>query len=99
MAQKFRLARRGVSRAAQLFGLGAQSFQRSPPRADFACKRFVPAEGVEQPAMRGAVEQPAIVGLAVNLDEPVAEIAQEGNADRFIVQESAGASVAGQCAA
>ena len=54
---------------------------------------FERAEGVEQPAMGGDVDQRALVVLAVDLDQRGAERLQGLRAHRLVVDESAGAAV------
>ncbi len=56
-------------------------------------------EGIEQAAMGCDVEQPAIVGLAVDLQQCRADIAQQTDADGFVVDKGAGAAVLRQCPA
>ena len=53
-------------RQAQAFELGAGRIEGGKAHRDLFRLCLVPAKGVEQSAMRGRVEQPAIVGLAVH---------------------------------
>ena len=50
-------------------------------------------ERVEQRAMRRRVEQAALLALALDLDEAVAELAQQPDAGRLVVDEGAAAAV------
>ena len=54
------------------------------------------AEGIQQTAMRRGVEKPAIVRLAMYLDEIASQVTQERDPDRFVVQEGARAAIAGE---
>ena len=56
-------------------------------------------EGVEQRAVRRRVEQAALLALALDLDQAVAELAQQADARRLIVDKGAAAAVGAQQAA
>ena len=55
--------------------------------------------GVEQAAVRRAVEQAALLELALDLDQTVTEFAKHCNADRLVVYESPAAAIGAQAAA
>src|SRR4051812_28632044 len=50
-------------------------------------------EGVEDDAVVGGVEQPTLLELALDLDEAVAELAQQPDARRLVVDKGAAAPV------
>ena len=50
-------------------------------------------EGVEDHAMVGGIEEPALLELALDLDEAVAELAQQSHARRLVVDKGAAAPV------
>ena len=52
-------------------------------------------EGVEQGAMRRRVQQAALLALALDLDERVAEFAQQPDAGRLVIDKGAAAAVGG----
>ena len=51
------------------------------------------AKAVEQIAMRGRVDQRALIMLAVQLDQRASDIAHQGHAGRLVVDEHARAPV------
>ena len=55
------------------------------------------AERIEQLAVRGGIEQAAVIGLTMYLDQFGAKIAEQADADGFVVDESARAAVGGDC--
>ena len=66
---------------------------RLPQAGDFRGVAFERTEGVEQAAMRGGVDQCAVVMLAVNLDQHRAQLLHHLHGDRLVVDEGAGAPV------
>lgn len=50
-------------------------------------------KGVEQIAVGGGIEQAVLIMLAVNLDQCLAQTAQEADADRLVIDEGAAAAV------
>jgi hypothetical protein len=60
---------------------------------------FEPAKGIEQGAMGRRVDQPALLGLTLDLDQGVAESAQQRHRGRLVVDIGAAAAVGGQRAA
>ena len=76
------------------FGLALLRFA---PVVPSLCERIrghaVLGEGVEDHAVVGGIEQPALLELALDLDEAVAELAQQPDARRLVVDKGAAASV------
>ena len=66
---------------------------RLPQRGDLGRVRLEPAEGIEQAAVGGGIDQRALVVLAVDLDQRAAEFLQHLHAHRLIVDEGARAPV------
>ena len=66
---------------------------RFPERFDLGRIRFQRAEGIEQAAVGGGVDQSAFVVLAVDLDQGGAEFLHHLHAHRLIVDEGARAPV------
>ena len=56
-------------------------------------------EGVEHVAVRRRVEQAALLALALDFDQAVAELAQQGDAGRLVVDKGAAAPVGAERAA
>ena len=83
--------------ARDLFAVGAGCFFRGaarlPQRGDPGGIGFQAAEGVEQAAVGAGVDQRALVVLAVDLDQRLAQLLHHLHAHRLIVDESAGAPV------
>ena len=49
--------------------------------------------------MRGDVEKPPVVGLAMHLQQQPAQILEQAHTHRFVIDEGAGLAVGGQTAA
>ena len=62
-------------------------------------QRVVAAEGVEQSAVGGGVQQSTVVVLAMDFDQRLAQLPQQPDADRLIVGERPAAAVGGDDAA
>ena len=56
-------------------------------------------EGVEDHAMIGRIEEPALLELTLDLDEAVAELAQQAHARRLVIDKGAAAAVGREQAA
>ena len=99
VAQELLVAARGIELVARgllrLFG-GAQ---RVPCRGDLGRQGAVIAGGIEQGAVGGGIEQAAGLVLAMDLDQLVAELGQQADADRLVVDEGARAPVGAERAA
>src|SRR5690606_26767080 len=85
-------------------GLGRASRRRrvlpAPPRlADRRELGGVPPEGVEQRTVARRVEEAALLELALDLDQRVADLLQERDADRLVVDEGAAPPVGPEDAA
>ena len=76
------------------FGRGFRLAPRLPQHLDLGGVLFQAAEGVEQAAMGGGIDQRAVVVLAVDLDQRLAELLHHLHAHRLVVDEGAGAPVA-----
>ena len=74
-------------------GRGLRLTPRVPERRHLGGVGFQSAEGVEQAAVGGGIDQSALVVLAVDLDQRDAELFHHLHADRLIVDEGAGAPV------
>ena len=91
-----------VAFALGAFDLGAMVHRRHPARrgarptmlATLAASFSSAAKGVEQAAMGGGIGQRALVVLAVDLDQRLAELLEDLHAHRLVVDEGAGAPVA-----
>ena len=58
--------------------------------------RHVPGESVEDRAMIGRVQEAALLELTLDLDQAVAELAQEADAGRLVIDKGAAAAVGAQ---
>src|SRR5205807_4277184 len=82
--------------------------RKQPCRFGLALPRFTPvmpglgervrghavlAESVEDNTVVGGIEQPALLELALDLDEAVAELAQQPDARRLVVDKGAAAPI------
>ncbi len=83
-----------------LFGGAAQSLQRGArrgqigkPRCHIASQLFVAAKRIQQTAMGRVVIKPAIIALPVNFHQLPAQITQQRNAHRFVIDKGAGAPI------
>ena len=56
--------------------------------------RRAAGRGVEQLQVGGCVEQAALIELPLDLDQPAGQVAQQGDADRLVVDEAAAATTA-----
>ena len=83
--------------ARDLFAMGGGGFFRGaarlPQRGDPGGIGFQAAEGIEQAAVGAGVDQRALVVLAVDLDQRLAQLLHHLHAHRLIVDESAGAAI------
>ena len=70
-----------------LFVLGVFPCRES--RGGFLLQRRDTRETVQKPAMRGGVQKPMRFKLAVNFQQPFAELFQEADADRLIIHKGA----------
>ncbi len=93
VAQPVALALGALDLGAMGIGRSLRLAPRLPERLDLCRLLFEPAEGVEQPAVSGGIDQSALVVLAVDLDQRTAELLEHLHAHRLIVDESARASV------
>ena len=82
MAQIIRLARGALHAGAMLVERGCGGAPRLPQRFERGDVLFQPGKGVEQAAMRGGIDQRALVMLAVDLDQRRADGFQRLHADR-----------------
>ena len=65
----------------------------APQRRHFGCLVLDAPIGIEQGAMGRGIDEGAVVMLAVDFNKRCAERAQHLDADRLVVDESAGAAV------
>ena len=94
MAQQvFFVAARGEAAAPPPPRAAGASRQSCQAAASAAGVDRVLGEGVEDRAVVGRVEQAALLELALDLDEAVAELAQQPDARRLVVDKGAAAAV------
>jgi hypothetical protein len=93
MAQIVRLARGALHGGAMLLERSGCRAARFPERFDGSDVLLVAAERIEQAAVRGGIDQRALVMLAVDLDQRGAHGLQRLHGDRLVVDEGAGAAV------
>jgi hypothetical protein len=96
---KIRIGGGAGSGFAQIIEPRPRLLERDEAFGDFDDQLLVLPKRIQHAPVRGVVEQPAIVGLAVDFDQQSAQIAQQPHADRLIVRESAGAAIGGDGAA
>ena len=93
MAHKIRIGGSGGGGLAQLIQLQRSALEFGETDRNLRNKLFIAAEGIQNAAMRGIVEQSAVVGLPMDFHQHAAQIAQQANAHRLVIHECARAAI------